>query len=323
MKLTIAPPQDFDFRATVWSHGWCFLAPNESREEGTVLARPVSLPGGRVTHVVARQPAGRGTPIEVEIAAGVGSRSALAPRDRAAVEETFRRMLRLGEDLSEFYALCERAGPPFDRAAATGFGRMLRSPSLFEDLVKVLATTNTAWSGTRAMVAKLVGLGGPTFPTAAEVAGIGAARLRAEARWGYRAASLATMAERVASGELDLAAWEQWPGSTEELEQEIRRLPGFGPYAAGHVLALLGRYDRIGIDTDFRSFVRRTHFPRARKEPSPKRMLAIYERWGRWRFLAYWFDMWSNSYAGGAMLAAAENQSTIAVSSSGSRPAKK
>ncbi len=33
---------------------------------------------------------------------------------------------------------------------------MLRSPSVFEDVVKTICTTNTAWSGTRKMTAALV-----------------------------------------------------------------------------------------------------------------------------------------------------------------------
>lgn len=318
-RLSIAAPADFDFRATVWSHGWCFLAPFESRDEGGTLARTLALPGGRVARVVARQPGGRGAPVVVEVP---GPRSSAA--DRREIERAFGRMLRLDEDLAEFHALCRRAGSPFDSAPEAGFGRLLRGATLFEDLAKVLATTNVTWSGTRAMVARLVALGGPeAFPRPADVAALGTERLRSEGRWGYRAPYLAALAAALADGSVDTAAWESWTGTTEELEREIRRLPGFGPYAAGHALALLGRYDRIGVDTDFRSFVQRRHFPRARKPPSPRRMLGIYDRWGRWRFLAYWYEMWSESYTGGELLATAESQSTTARSSSGRRPAKK
>lgn len=205
-------------------------------------------------------------------------------------------MLRLDEDLAAFHARCRGAGPPFDRAATRGFGRLMRSPTLFEDLVKVLATTNTQWSGTIAMVGKLVGLAGKggSFPGAARVAAMGTARIRNGARWGYRASYLAGLARAVAGGKLDLGAWERWEGPTAELEEEIRRVAGFGPYAAAHVLTLLGRYDRIGVDTVFRSFVRRTYFPRARKPVSDRRMLAVYERWGEWKMLAYWYELWSD-----------------------------
>lgn len=319
MRLEIAAPPDFDLRTTVWSHGWCFLAPFESSDEGRALATTITLPSDTTTRLTMRQPGGRGSAVRIT----VGHPGRLGRTDRGSIESAVRRMLRLDADLADFHEICRRAGPPFDRAPETGFGRLLRSASLFEDMVKVLATTNTAWSGTRRMVQAIVDHGEHgAFPSPTEVAELGAKRLRAVG-WGYRAAYLAEFAERVASGALDIAGWDSWEGTTADLEREIRRLAGFGPYAAGHVLALLDRYDRIGVDTDFLSFVRRRHFPRARRPPTERRMLAVYERWGRWRFLAYWFEMWSESYAGGELLAAAEIQSAIARSSSPSRPAKK
>jgi 3-methyladenine DNA glycosylase/8-oxoguanine DNA glycosylase len=165
---------------------------------------------------------------------------------------------------------------------------------LFEDVVKVLATTNTTWAGTTAMVANLVSLADDegVFPTAERVAEIGTKRLREKGRWGYRAASLAEIARAVAKGRLDLDRWESWDGSTADLEAEILELPGIGPYAAAHVLAVLGRYDRIGLDTVFRGFVKEKYFPKARRPPADKRMLEIYDKWGEWRALAYWFDLW-------------------------------
>jgi hypothetical protein len=52
---------------------------------------------------------------------------------------------------------------------------------------------------------------------------------------------------------------------------------------------LLGRYDHIPVDTVFRQFMAAKysidvseHLPDA---------LAVYEDWGRWKHLSYWFDM--------------------------------
>lgn len=284
----------FDLPATVYSHGWCMLAPNRTDPEEKMLERGWTVDGG-AARIRVDQPSGPGGRVEMEVVAGRGSRSGLTPATWARIERDVRHMLRLDEDLSAFHARCRMVGPPFDRAAARDYGRLLRSPTLFEDVVKVLATTNTTWSGTIAMVGKLVELAGRgSFPGPRDVATLGVAKIRDRARWGYRAAYLARFAEAVASGELDLGAWERWEGSTPDLEQEIRRVPGLGPYAAAQVLTLLGRYDRIGVDTVFRSFVKRTHFPRARKPVSDQRMLAVYERWGEWKMLAYWFEVWSD-----------------------------
>ena len=75
-----------------------------------------------------------------------------------------RHMLRLDEDLSAFYAMA--AADPVLAWVPAGAGRMLRSPSVFEDLVKTICTTNCTWSATVRMVTALVDtLGVPASPT--------------------------------------------------------------------------------------------------------------------------------------------------------------
>ncbi|MGH7557172.1 MAG: DNA-3-methyladenine glycosylase family protein [Gemmatimonadota bacterium] len=271
------------------SHGWRLLAPFVWDEPAGRLSRPLRVPAG-VTTIAFQQIEGPGGPVQAVVMAGRGSRSGLDRAGWKAVERAATRMLQLDRDLTEFETLARGAGDGFAAAVDRGFGRLLRSPTLFEDIVKILATTNTTWGGTVAMVRNLVGMTG--FPTPAEVAGVGARRLASEGRWGYRAPYLAGFAEAVAAGELDLDRWERWEGTTDDLEAEVRRVPGLGPYAAAHVLMLLGRFDRIGIDTAFRSFVREKYFPRARKPVTDARMLDVYRDWGAWRALAYWADLW-------------------------------
>jgi 3-methyladenine DNA glycosylase/8-oxoguanine DNA glycosylase len=288
-------PADFAFTATAHSHGWCVLAPFAWHEDRGVLERVLRLPGGS-SRIAFAQPDGRGTPVVWRVIAGRGARSGLRETERALVARHARRMFRLDADLSRFHALCRRRGGNFARAAAAGFGRLLRAPTLFEDVVKILATTNTTWGGTKAMVSRLVTLtsGDPqgSFPTPRAIAAIGARRIAAQGRWGYRAEYLDALCNSIIRGELDLDAWESWPDTTEALEREIRSVRGLGPYAAAHVLALLGRHDRIGVDTVLRAFVRAAYFPRARKPPSDRSLIAVYDDWGSWRGLAYWADLW-------------------------------
>ena len=75
-------------------------------------------------------------------------------------------MFQLDRDLAEFVRLARGAGDSFGTAVKRGFGRLLRAPSLFEDVVKILATTNTTWSGTVAM-ARTISMPstGASFPT--------------------------------------------------------------------------------------------------------------------------------------------------------------
>jgi N-glycosylase/DNA lyase len=286
-------PADFDFAATAYSHGWCVLAPFAWDDAARVLQVVLRVPGGS-TRVAFAQPGGTGAPLRADVVGGVGARAGLDPRQRLAIGAAATRMLGLDKDLGAFRSRCRKAGGTFARAAGAGFGRLLRAPSLFEDVVKILATTNTTWGGTKSMVTKLVTIAGTggAFPTARQVAAVGARRLEKEARWGYRSAYLADFAKAVADGTLDLLRWEKWDGSTEALAREIRAVPGLGPYAVAHVLALLHRHDRIGVDTVFRSFVHRKYFPRAAKPPADRRLLAVYDAWGPWRGLAYWADLW-------------------------------
>ena len=60
-------------------------------------------------------------------------------------------MLRLDEDFAEFHALCKSRGGVWQNINR-GVGRLLRSPTVFEDLVKVICTTNVQWGGTKRMV---------------------------------------------------------------------------------------------------------------------------------------------------------------------------
>ena len=62
--------------------------------------------------------------------------------DRERLLETVRHVLRLDEDLSEFYAVA--AADPQLSWVTAGAGRMVRSPTVFEDVVKTICTTNCA-----------------------------------------------------------------------------------------------------------------------------------------------------------------------------------
>ena len=107
---------------------------------------------------------------------------------------------------------------------------------------------------------------------------------------GYRAPYVHALADGIVRGELDLSAISNRALPTAELFKSYRRLPGIGPYGSAHLLAMDGRHDYIAIDTEFRSFVRRRHF--RGEETSDAEMLAVYERWGRWKYMGYWSELW-------------------------------
>jgi 3-methyladenine DNA glycosylase/8-oxoguanine DNA glycosylase len=210
---------------------------------------------------------------------------------RAALLEVLRRVFDLTADLSAFHALCrDRAADGFGWIAERGAGRILRAPTLFEDAVKVLATTNCTWALTKAMVGNLVaafGRGG-AFPTPSFVAGLRVRELSA-LKFGYRAPYLAAFAGRVASGKLDLSRWEDASRPDAEIEREIRAEKGFGPYAADTLGRLLGRHARLGLDAWSRKKVAQLRFRgRAGKDARVER---FYRPFGPHAGLAFWLDV--------------------------------
>ena len=172
-----------------------------------------------------------------------------------------RRVLRINQDLSGFY---EKASADPDLAwAAAGAGRMLGSPSVFEDVVKTICTTNCSWGLTTKMVRELVTrLGDPAtggdgplttaFPTPAAMAARPESFYREVVRAGYRAPHFVTLSRAVAAGDVDLeslavASVAEIPD--EEVERRLIQLPGIGPYAAAHVMMTLGRNSRLILDS--------------------------------------------------------------------------
>jgi N-glycosylase/DNA lyase len=110
-----------------------------------------------------------------------------------------------------------------------------------------------------------------------------------EVRAGYRAPYFKELADRVASGELDVEAWLSSSLPTAELMKEMRGVKGVGPYAAENVLKLIGRYDGLALD----SWTRAKFFTvrNSGRKANDKKIARFYSRFGEWRGLALWCDM--------------------------------
>lgn len=295
-------PEPFDLDLTVRSHGFYSLDPWRYDEARRVLGRPLRLAGGRVVYVevAAREGPGRGLVVRVS------SAGRLAAAEGAEARARMRTALGLDEDLEPFYALVRRLAPgpapaggprlPDLRwAAERGAGRMLRSPTVFEDAVKTLCTTNCTWALTETMTANLVealGEEGPTgmrtFPTPEAMARRPERFYRDRVRAGYRAPFLRALAVSVASGRLDVEAWRGSALDTDALGREIAGIKGFGPYATEHLLRLLGRHEHLALDSWNRRKLARLR--RARRQPSDRTLRRWYAPYGRWAGLAMWLE---------------------------------
>ncbi len=267
-----------DFARTLLSHGVADLPPNVIARDGSALE--TVLEAGASAWVVRVTPDG---PAAARIEADTG-----APVE--ALARVIRYMLRLDDDLSAFYA---RAAEDPDLAwAAGGAGRMVRSPTVFEDLVKTICTTNCTWSATQRMVGALVNeLGTPatpdrrTFPTAPTMAEAGDDFYTGVAKAGYRGAYLKAIAADVAEGRLDLEALTDPERSDEEVAERLLELPGVGPYACAHVMMLLGRYGKLILDSWTRPTYRRLA---GRPRVTDKGIEKAFRRYREYAGLAFW-----------------------------------
>jgi N-glycosylase/DNA lyase len=278
----------------VRSHGWYDLPPFEWNAERRTLGFRFLEGECPVQVVVAARASGlvasaapaappRSSPFKENLPV-----SSKVP-SRAAVRRALDRVFDLRAELSSFHSLC--AGDPrFAWIARRGAGRILRAPTLFEDAVKVLATTNCTWGLTKIMISNLIARYGNAgaFPPPAFVAGLSARQVES-LKFGYRAPYLATFADRVASGALELARWEDPARPDEEVEKEIRAEKGFGPYAADTLGRLLGRHGKLGLDSWSRKKVSALRF-RGRKA-SDARVARLYAPFGAHAGLAFWLDV--------------------------------
>jgi N-glycosylase/DNA lyase len=297
LDLTTPGGEPVDLWRTLISHGFAGLAPTVLDEEARTLSLTVRVPRGRPRRVQVSYAGPRRARVDV-----------LGPRPGPSVVATalagVAHVLRLDQDLSRFY---ERVRDDPDLAwAATGAGRMLRSPTVFEDVVKTICTTNCAWGATVRMVNALVthlgepALGGDgpltnAFPTPEAMMGQPESFYRDVVRAGYRGAYLRSLARSVADGELDLEALatatiEDIPDA--ELEAALLALPGVGPYAAAHIMMTLGRHSRLILD----SWTRPTYARLAgRRGPVADRTIERrFRRYGDFAGLAFWLYVTSD-----------------------------
>jgi N-glycosylase/DNA lyase len=291
LPLLGAGGEPVDLWRTISSHGVADLPPNRIHEDSRTLEATLRVTNGR--------------PRTVGVAQGRGGKAAItvlgdAPSEALADELLARvaHVLRLDEDLSGFYERV-REDPDLSWAAA-GAGRLMRSGTVFEDVVKTIATTNCAWSATVRMVGALVehlgepaadvapdGPYGRAFPTPQAMASASDDFFKDVVRAGYRGPYFRSLAQAVASGELDLEELDRASPdeiSDEDVAARLLSLPGVGPYAAAHIMMLIGRYTPLILDSWTRPKYARVNGRKA----SDKTIERRFRRYGPYAGLAFW-----------------------------------
>ncbi len=286
MEITIETPRNFSFKRTALSHGWYDLAPFGFDQTGWALTRVIALDKDRAVTLEITDAKGI---VRVRFAGRAGK------RDIEKITRDVRHMLRLDDDMTSFYSAVRRE-PDFKWIARAGAGRLLRSPTVFEDLVKTICTTNCSWALTKKMIEGLVGAlgrqssdGRRAFPTPEAMASVPLEFYRDVVRAGYRAPYLKELAQQAAGGQLDAEGWLGSELDSDSLKREMKKVKGAGDYAAENLLRLVGRYEGLALD----SWVR-AQFARKRNgggATSDREIEHYYSRFGAWRGLALWCDM--------------------------------
>lgn len=292
LPLKGAGGEPVDLRRTISSHGLVSLPPMEPLEEETRLRITLPLSQGSPRSVVIS-----------ESRPGVASIVVMGRAPSAAASEEIvskvRHVLALDRDLSGFY---ERAsGDPHLAWVTSGAGRMIQSPTVFEDVVKTICTTNCSWGATTRMVSALVehlgarapgapgtGWQARAFPSPQAMADADEGFYKEVVRAGYRGPYLISLARSVVAGDADLEAWgSATPDelSDDELGKLLQSLPGVGPYAAAHIMMMLGRHSRLILDSWTRPTYARLVGRRTVKDSTIERRFRPYKKHAG---LAFW-----------------------------------
>ncbi|HEV7732595.1 MAG TPA: hypothetical protein VGR62_10560 [Candidatus Binatia bacterium] len=263
----------FDLRATVLSHAGWQLPPWDWTDGARPVLRRAELLGDGAVRLLTIRPAPGG------VALRVTGRDAAEPEVLAPLAARVRTALQLDVDLAPFHRWC-RSDVAFRPVARLGLGRLLRAPTLFEEVATTVIRVNTPPEDAARALAALLRVGARcpwpprlrAFPTPRLIADAGVARLR-RLGVGPRAAQIVQLARNVVAGRCDLAALDRHAPSRSAavVARALDGVLGVDPEARAWLMLLLGHPDR-GLVT-----------------PGSARRLAM---WAPWRGLALWWALW-------------------------------
>ncbi|GEN85969.1 DNA-3-methyladenine glycosylase family protein [Oceanobacillus sojae] len=289
MKKVIELPEKFNFKAATTDHGWYMLPPFHSNDDMSALNRVEKLSTGKIVMLHIKQDNAK-LIIEIE------DKKTLTNKESEEIIRKISWMYRLDEDYSAFYKMCAD-NKDMQEIVTENRGRLLRSPSIFEDIVKTILTTNTTWSRTISMTTNFVTLLGErysddsglfTFPTPEAVLKKDRDFLNQTVKLGYRSDYIYELALNIVNGVYDLDVLKNPEISTEDVVLKMKKIKGVGPYALSNILMLLGRYDYLPVDSEFKKHVKNKYF--SGELPPNAQLHQLYKEWGEYKFLAYWFD---------------------------------
>lgn len=287
VQITLPVSAQFDFEQTVLSHGWYMLAPFTLDRDNMILHTIYQTQSGDVLRLSMRQ-------FNAQLQIDVSDRGTLPVPIIDEISHTVKTMLNTEWDLASFYHAM-RNFDGYDWLENERKGRILISPTVWEDLAKVLLTTNTTWAQTIQMSQRLCNLGTPhptlpdtyAFPTPQMIAKLDFDTLAERLRAGYRTAYLYELAGQITNGGLDVESWRTH--DSDALYKQVKSLNGYGDYAAGTMVRMLGHFDKLAIDSACREMYATLH--NNGEKGDDKAIKAQYETFGQWKGLVMWMNI--------------------------------
>lgn len=290
-RLRIAVPADFDLPRDACSYGYFLIDPYEWSPANGTFTVTMMLEHGPARLVLRQQRVGMPLSAKAD--------RVITRGERAQARGMLSRVLRLdetAEDIQAFHAIDERW-------RFSGRGRLMRSATLFEDVIKTVTSCNVRWPNTIDMNAALcarVGHASPSgacaFPTPEQLATKSPSWLRSRCGVGYRDQRIIDLARLFAKGKIPQAWLEDPSTPDDEVRRVLLDLPGIGPYAAHNIMQLMGRYGFLPLDTESVRHGRHVLGFVGEDKHVLKRVSEHYERFGIGQggqaFRSYWLDLW-------------------------------
>nr|XP_033517421.1 uncharacterized protein LOC104117102 [Nicotiana tomentosiformis] len=232
------------------------MAPNCWEPSFKSFSRPLRLADSTSVMTSISQPPGKD-----HLAVKVYGASILSLKDELAIQSQVKRMLRLSdkdeEDVRDFHKL-------HPEAEAKGFGRLFRSPTLFEDIAKSLLLRFCPWKTSLDLAKALCDVqykkfkskrkrayisAYGDFPNAEELASFSEKELKGIGNFGYRARDLVMLAKQVVDGEIKLSKFEKDHIGAEPSWSKLK-INGAGPFTINTIMMCAGHYNYIPVDSE-------------------------------------------------------------------------
>ncbi|CAN8323428.1 unnamed protein product [Cochlearia groenlandica] len=301
----------FDMEKAVCNHGFFMMDPNIWNPKRKSLSRPLTISNSSSVNVTISHP--KPHPFLVVQVHGIDNVSRI---DEELISQQVNRMLRISTDdervITDFQKLHEPAN-------TYGFGRIFRSPNLFEDMVKSILLCYCNWERTLSMASQLcllqLKLANGTirprgsskkrkripdkeitrgnFPSAKEIVTLGKDLIKEHCKLGYRADLIILLAHEVESGWLNLEKMEKM--EVKKLTTKLNKIQGFGPFVTSTVLMCIGYYHLVPSDTETLRLLKQEHgMVECSKGTIKKVAQSFYDKFSPFQSLAYWFDLIQN-----------------------------